>query len=127
MTWISYRLRRGKKEVRVKNSHTRREFLRLSAFTFISAPFSRRAVDTRVTTVVGTGAKGMAADGDAANRAQIDNPFHIAMGPDGAIYFSDFGTSRVFRWDLRTSRLSVVAGSGTQKFGADGRRAQYSP
>src|SRR5262245_49854661 len=127
MTWISYTLRRGKKEVRVKNSHTRREFLRLSAFTFISAPFSRRAADTRVTTVVGSGARGMAADGDAANRAQIDNPFHIAMGPDGAIYFSDFGTSRVFRWDLRTSKLSVVAGNASKRIFPDRRSAANAP
>src|SRR5262245_48968556 len=127
MTWISYTLRRGKKEDRVKNSHTRREFLRLSAFTFISARFSRRAADTRVTTVVGSGARGMAADGDAANRAQIDNPFHIAMGPDGAIYFSDFGTSRVFRWDLRTSSLHVVAGNASKRIFPDRRSAANAP
>src|SRR5215510_13525583 len=116
-------LSRSLQEVRVELCRTRREFLRWSAVTFMGAAFPQRTSD-RVSTVVGTGVRGTAADGDAANRAQINNPFHIVMGPDGAFYFSDFGTSRVFRWDLRSSRISVVAGTGSKGFAGDGGSAK---
>src|SRR5262249_18925778 len=46
------------------------------------------------------------------------------MGPDSAIYFSDFGTSRVFRWDLGTSKMSVGAGTGMKGFAGDGGPAK---
>jgi DNA-binding beta-propeller fold protein YncE len=107
----------------VKRCRTRREFLHWSAVTFVGAAFPQRTA-ARVSTVVGTGVRGTAADGDAADRAQINNPFHIVLGPDGAFYFSDFGTSRVFRWDLRTSKISVVAGTGMKGFAGDGGPAK---
>jgi sugar lactone lactonase YvrE len=108
----------------VKICLTRREFLQSNAAMFMGAAFTQTAVAARVTTVVGTGVKGTAADGDAADRAEINNPFHMVIGPDGAMYFSDFGTSRVFRWDLRTSKISVVAGTGTKGFAGDGGPAK---
>jgi DNA-binding beta-propeller fold protein YncE len=107
----------------VKPCRTRREFLRWSAVAFVGAAFPQKTA-ARVSTVVGTGVRGTAMDGDPADRAQINNPFHIVLGPDGAFYFSDFGTSRVFRWDLRTSKILVVAGTGTKGFAGDGGPAK---
>ena len=107
----------------MKPFRTRREFLRWSAVTFVGAAFPQRTA-ARASTVVGTGVRGTAADGDAADRAQINNPFHIVLGPDRAFYFSDFGTSRVFRWDLRTAKISIVAGTGTKGFAGDGGPAK---
>jgi sugar lactone lactonase YvrE len=108
----------------MKSYLTRREFLRSNAAMFVGAAFQQKVEAAHVTTVVGTGVRGTAADGDAADRAQINNPFHMVIGPDGAMYFSDFGTSRVFRWDLRTSKISVVAGTGTKGFAGDGGPAK---
>src|SRR2546427_1860826 len=54
----------------------------------------------------------------------LNNPFHLVIGPDGAMYFSDFGTSRVFRLDFRTSKLSLVAGTGVKGFAGDGGPAK---
>ena len=107
----------------MKPCRTRREFLRWSAVAFVGAAFPQKTA-ARVSTVVGTGVRGTAMDGDPADRAQINNPFHIVLGPDGAFYFSDFGTSRVFRWDLRTSKILVVAGTGTKGFAGDGGPAK---
>jgi DNA-binding beta-propeller fold protein YncE len=101
----------------------RREFLQGAVFA-VSAAVRQKPSGARVTTVVGTGVKGIAADGDVANSAQLDNPFHVVRGPDGAMYFSDYGTSRVFRWDLRTSKITVVAGTGTKGFAGDGGPAK---
>ena len=46
------------------------------------------------------------------------------MGPDGALYWSDFGTNRVLRVDLRTKRISVVAGNATKGYSGDGGPAK---
>ena len=105
-------------------SHTRREFLQWSALLLARAEFAQKISANRVTTFVGTGARGAAAEGDTAGKAQINNPFHVVIGPDGAMYFSDFGTSRVFRLDFRTSKLSIVAGTGTKGFSGDGGPAK---
>src|SRR5215470_6217790 len=102
----------------------RREFLRSTSALFAGIAFRQKASTAQVRTVVGTGTRGKAADGDAADRAQIDNPFHVVMGPDGAMYFSDYGTSRVFRWDLKTSRITIVAGTGTKGYSGDGGPAK---
>src|SRR5947207_329286 len=105
-------------------SHTRREFLQWSALLLARSGFAEKAAANRVTTFAGTGARGTAADGDTASRAQLNNPFHIVLGPDGGMYFSDFGTSRVFRLDFRTSKLSIVAGTATKGFSGDGGPAK---
>src|SRR2546427_4857047 len=105
-------------------SHTRREFLQWSALLLARAEFAQKISANRVTTFVGTGARGAAAEGDTADKAQINNPFHVVIGPDGSMYFSDFGTSRVFRLDFRTSKLSIVAGTGTKGFSGDGGPAK---
>src|SRR5262245_65610010 len=103
---------------------SRREFLQWSALWAGRSAFSQRPPASRVRTFVGTGAKGTAADGDTAGHTELDNPFHIVIGPDGAMYFSDFGTSRVFRLDFRTSKLSLVAGTGVKGFSGDGGPAK---
>ena len=101
-------------------SHTRREFLQWGALLLTPAGFAQKVTPNRVTTFAGTGLRGTAAEGDTAGHARLNNPFHIVIGPDGAMYFSDFGTSRVFRLDFRTSKLSIVAGTGTKGFSGDG-------
>ena len=51
--------------------HTRREFLQLSAASLILRPVAQ------VTTLVGAGPRGVASEGDVADRAQLSNPFYI--------------------------------------------------
>jgi DNA-binding beta-propeller fold protein YncE len=66
----------------------------------------------------------VAADGDAADRTQLNNPFHVVIGPDGGMYFSDFGTNRVLRFDFRTKKISVAAGNGAKGHSGDGGPAK---
>jgi DNA-binding beta-propeller fold protein YncE len=103
---------------------TRREFLQLGAALVARPAFGPQGQAGRVTTVVGTGVRGSATEGETADRAQINNPFHIVIGPDGALYWSDFGTNRVFRFDLRTRKISIVAGTGTKGYSGDGGPAK---
>src|SRR6185369_7855791 len=77
---------------------TRREFLQLAAAALIVRP----QAGSRITTLVGTGSPS-----DSAN-----NPFGLVVGPDRALYWADFGSHRVMRYDFGTKAVAVVAGTG---------------
>jgi len=67
---------------------------------------------------------GTAGDGDSADRAPINNPYGLVIGPDGALYWADFGSNRVLRLDMRTRIVSVIAGNGTKGHSGDGGSAK---
>jgi DNA-binding beta-propeller fold protein YncE len=103
---------------------TRRQFLQTSA-AFIAAPvLPWQTTVRRITTIAGTGVAGMAADGATADTAQINNPYGLVIGPDGALYWADLGSNRILRLDLKTRRLSVIAGNGTKGHSGDGGPAK---
>lgn len=66
-----------------------------------------------VITVLGTGVAG-------ASDAQVNNPYGIITGPDGALYFCDLDNQRIRRVDPATKAVSTVAGSGTRGYSGDG-------
>ncbi len=65
----------------------------------------------------------MAAEGDVAESTKINNPFGLVIGPDGALYWAEFGSHRVLRLDLRSKRIAVIAGNGTVGYSGDGGSA----
>jgi DNA-binding beta-propeller fold protein YncE len=77
-----------------------------------------------ITTIAGTGAAGFSGDGGPGTAGQINNPYGLTIGPDGALYFCEVDNHRVRRLDLKTHMLSTVAGSGKQGYSGDGGRAQ---
>lgn len=62
----------------------------------------------QVVTVAGTGQAGASAD-------QINDPFGVARGPDGLIYFCEYGGQKIRRINM-DGTLTVVAGSGAAGF-----------
>jgi sugar lactone lactonase YvrE len=66
-----------------------------------------------VSTRIGTGAAGY-------GRTQINDPYGVVIGPDGALYFCDLGNQRIRRLDLRTGQTRDVAGSGARGYAGDG-------
>ncbi|MDP9172178.1 MAG: hypothetical protein M3N54_16290 [Acidobacteriota bacterium] len=66
-----------------------------------------------LTTIAGTGAAG------AAGRS-MDQPFGLAVGPDGALYFCEVGNHRISRLDLKTRKIEVIAGTGEKGYSGDG-------
>jgi len=66
-----------------------------------------------VRTVVGDGAAG-------CSDSQVDDPFGLAIGPDGALYFCEVGNQRIRRLDLQARTISTVAGSGERGYSGDG-------
>jgi DNA-binding beta-propeller fold protein YncE len=100
---------------------TRREFLQSSALLVASVSTLRaQGTPQRVTTLAGTGVMGTAKDGDVANQAQLNNPFGLVIGPDGALYWAEFGSHRILRLDLGSRKISVIAGNATKGYSGDG-------
>src|SRR5262245_7560877 len=99
---------------------TRRQFLQSSALLLAAPVMYPQASPRRITTIAGTGIAGSAADGDTADRAPINNPYGVILGPDGALYWADFGSNRVLRLDLKSRRISVIAGDGVKGHAGDG-------
>src|SRR6185436_8991138 len=71
-------------------------------------------------TIAGTGTAGFSGDGGPGIAAQINNPYGLAIGPDGALYFCEIGNHRVRRLDLKTGLISTAAGSGRKGYAGDG-------
>src|SRR5262245_521800 len=67
----------------------------------------------RVSTLVGTGVGGF-------SDSQVNNPYGLVIGPDGALYFCDLDNQRIRRLDLATKRMTTVAGSGERGYRGDG-------
>jgi sugar lactone lactonase YvrE len=102
---------------------SRRDFIKTSA-AFLTAPMLSFQASRRITTLAGTGVAGSAPDGASADTAQINNPYGLVIGPDGGLYWADFGSNRVLRLDLTAKRINVIAGNGTKGHSGDGGPAK---
>ena len=73
----------------------RRDALKALLALFAAAPAMARSPS--VSTLIGTGSAGY-------SDQQINNPYGLVIGPDGALYFCDLDNQRIRRLDLRTRR-----------------------
>jgi hypothetical protein len=64
-----------------------------------------------VTNFAGTGVAGYSGDGTAAVQAQLNNPFGLVRGPDGALWFADYAASVVRRIGTN-GVIATVVGNG---------------
>src|SRR5439155_5678433 len=70
-------------------------------------------------TFAGNGTQGGGGDGGPAIQAQLDNPFGLVRGPDGALYFCEYGGQRI-RKVTRDGKILTVAGTGKKGYSGDG-------
>lgn len=82
-------------------------------FAFVQALLAASGFGATVTTLVGTGVPGY-------SDTQVNNPYGMTIGPDGALYFCDVDNQRVRRLDLATRRLTTIAGNGQKAYRGDG-------
>jgi DNA-binding beta-propeller fold protein YncE len=75
-------------------------------------PFAAPAVST----LIGTGSPGFA-------DRQVNNPYGLAIGPDGRLYFCDLDNQRIRSLDLNTRAVRTIAGSGQKGYTGDGAPA----
>ena len=84
------------------------------------AALPARAAEPQIDTVAGAGRPGNNGDAGSATELNIDQPFGVEVGPDGALYVTEVGMHRVRRVDLKTGRMTTVAGSGKKGYAGDG-------
>lgn len=77
------------------------------------------AADWTISTFAGTGTAGGSGDGGPAKAAQIDNPFGVVRGPDGAIWFCEYTGQRIRRV-AADGTISTIAGTGKKGYSGDG-------
>jgi len=76
-----------------------------------------------ISTVAGTGAATNNGNEGIATSINVQDPFGVEIGPDGALYITEVGNHRVMRVDRVTGQLTTVAGSGRKGYSGDGRQA----
>jgi len=83
------------------------------------------AVNGNIGTVAGLGPNkgGYNGDGILATTAELNAPWSVAIGLDGALYITDRDNNRIRKVDS-TGTISTVAGTGRQGFGGDGGNAK---
>jgi streptogramin lyase len=77
------------------------------------------AAEWQIAHLAGTGVAGFSGDGGPAVAAQINDPFGVVRGPDGAIWFCEYGGQRIRRID-RDGTIRTVAGTGAIGYRGDG-------
>ena len=92
----------------MKHCPSRRALLGVGV-SLIAAPL-RAASSNGIATIIGPG----------ASPVMPNNPYGVIIGPDGALYWADFGSDRVLRMALASGQVTIVAGSGAKGHRGDG-------
>src|SRR5438034_2194452 len=76
-------------------------------------PLILTAAPKTVATIAGNGTAGF-------TDTQINNPYGLTTEPDGALYICEIGNHVIRRLDLKTHKLTIVAGNGKKGFAGEG-------
>ena len=90
----------------------------LAALTMLIASCAD-AESWSISTIAGTGVQGFSGDGGPALTAQVDNPYGVVRGPDGALWFCEYTGQRIRRIAV-DGTISTIAGNGNKGYSGDG-------
>jgi streptogramin lyase len=91
----------------------------LGALMSAAANRGGAAAARQLTTFAGTGLAGFSGDNGSAGKAQLNNPYGITRGPDGALYICDMENHRI-RKVSREGNITMVAGTGKGGYAGEG-------
>ena len=94
-------------------------FVFLTSAALCADPRLSPAASRVMTLHAGTGQPGYSGDQAAATAAQLNNPYGLTRGPDGALFLCDMG-NHVIRKVARDGTISTVAGTGRAGYSGDG-------
>ena len=78
-----------------------------------------------LTPFAGTGVAGSNGDGGPASQAELNNPFGLALAPDGALWFADYA-AQVVRRIGPDGVITTVVGNGQPAYAGDGGPARQA-
>jgi DNA-binding beta-propeller fold protein YncE len=85
----------------------------MRAILLLVAFASAVVAQPKVTAIAGNGVAGY-------SESQINNPYGLVIGPDGALYICEIGNHVVRRLDLKSRKLTTVAGNAKSGYSGDG-------
>lgn len=91
---------------------------RLALAALLISPASAGS-DWTISTFAGTGVMGFSGDGGPATAAEINDPYGVVRGPDGAIWFCEHNGHRIRRV-APDGIITTVAGTGARGYTGDG-------
>ena len=91
----------------------------LASFSLAVFCASASAAEWTISTFAGNGTPGGTGDGGPATAAQIDNPFGLGRGPDGALWFCEYTGQRIRKVD-KDGTIHTMAGTGKKGYSGDG-------
>src|SRR5258708_5671358 len=76
-----------------------------------------------IATLAGTGERGHTGDGGLASKATLSEPFHCDVDNRGHLYIAESMNHCIRKVDLKTGKISTVAGNGKKGYTGDGGKA----
>ena len=71
-------------------------------------------------TIAGTGEAGYSGNNGPGNKARLNNPYGLVIGPDERLYICDIDNHCIRRLNLKTGVITTVAGSVRKGYSGDG-------
>jgi streptogramin lyase len=97
----------------------RTAFVVLFAYVATGLGWAAAPATWTIATLAGVGEQGPSVSGAIATEAQLDNPFGVVRGPDGAIWFCQYTGQRISKV-TPGGRVLNVAGTGQAGYTGDG-------
>lgn len=95
--------------------------LRLLALLIVVASLASSPLAAQtISSLAGTGQKGYSGDSGPAAKAQLSDPFDVALDRAGNVFFSDTTNHAVRRIDAKTGIITTVVGCGRKGYSGDG-------